>query len=185
MSFEESLIRNASPTLASIKTANLYSFRFNSLEECLDTISRFNKMMNRKGIYIELVKNTGSFYLIYVYRKTHLLRAFEDEGIVNFLSEYGYSSEAGLQDKIDLLKTRLRGEKAFPHEIGVFLGYPLEDVKAFIEKKGNKCKLCGEWKVYHDEETARYLFCQYKHCRDMYIKEYKEGKRFGDMLVSA
>lgn len=56
MGFEESLIRNAAPTLAGIKTANLYNFRFKNLRECIESIHRMNKRLNQKGIYIKLMK---------------------------------------------------------------------------------------------------------------------------------
>jgi len=185
MSFEESLVWHASPTLASIKTANLYSFRFHNKVECLETIRRFNELMNEKGICIELLKYTGDFYLIYVYRKSHLQKVISDRDVKDFLKRYSYPTNNNISDHIESLRWRLKTEKDFPHEIGIFLGYPIEDVKAFIETKGCNSVLCGDWKVYHDEDTARCLFCKYKHCREMYIKVYREGRRFIDMLVSA
>jgi len=185
MSFEESLVWHASPTLASIKIANLYSFRFQNTIECLETIQRFNELMNDKGIYIELLKNTGDLYLIYVYRKSHLQVVLSDRKVRDFLIKYSYSVDENITGLLETLRMRLNTEKDFPHEIGIFLGYPLEDVKAFIETKGCNSVLCGDWKVYHDEDTARCLFCKYKHCREIYIKVYKEGRRFIDMLVSA
>ena len=36
----------------------------------------------------------------------------------------------------------------FPHEIGVFLGYPLEDVVGFIRHRGKCFTCCGCWKSY-------------------------------------
>lgn len=185
MSFEESLVWHASPTLASIKIANLYSFHFGSERECFETIRRFNSFMNAKGIYIESLRNDGDSYLIYVYRKSHLQTALGDTRIQNFLGDYGYSGMQDVRETIETLRTKLEAKKDFPHEIGIFLGYPLEDVEAFIDTKGKKCILCGDWKVYHDEETARCLFCKYKHCREIYVKVYKAGRRFRDMLVSA
>lgn len=185
MSFEESLVWHASPTLASIKIANLYNFRFQSTNECIETLRSFNLLMNKKGIYIELLKNTGDFYLIFVYRKSQLQEVISDRDVNEFLKRYGYPSNNNLSDYIESLKRRLNIEKDFPHEIGVFLGYPLEDVKAFIEKKGCCSVLCGDWKAYGDEEAAKCIFCKYKHCREIYIKVYREGRRFADMLVSA
>jgi len=185
MSFEESLVRHASPTLASIKMANLYSFRFRSMEECRSTIQHFNTIMNAKGIFIELMRNAGDFYLIYVYRKSQLQRALKDGEVRRFMAGYGYSSKHTPEECIELLKDRLNAEEGFPHEIGVFLGYPLKDVKSFIASEGKHCVLCGEWKVYHDEETAKCLFCKYRHCKEMYVKVYRAGRSFRDMLVSA
>ena len=183
MSFEESLVWHASPTLASIKIANLYSFRFQSSRECLETILRFNRLTNEKGIYIELLKNSGDLYLIFVYRKSFLQKAVGGGKNRDFLVECGYPCDGNLQDYLHILKQRINLEKNFPHEIGVFLGYPLEDVKAFISAGGSRPVLCGDWKVYTDAEKAKNLFCKYRHCKETYIKVYKAGRRFSDMLV--
>lgn len=43
---------------------------------------------------------------------------------------------------------RLQRFEAFPHEIGLFLSYPPEDVRGFIEHKGHESKCEGCWKVY-------------------------------------
>ena len=60
---------------------------------------------------------------------------------------------------------RLEGEE-FPHEIGLFLGYPPEDVEGFCRYQGQNYKLCGRWKVYGDREAACRRFQRYDHCRD-------------------
>jgi len=185
MSFEESLIVHASPTLASIKVSNLYSFTFDSIEDCYRTISKFNAMMNPKGIYIELLKNAGDFYLIYVYRKSQLQSIIRDKNNQTFLEIFGYSALFDLHGYLKVLKKKLCEEKKFPHEIGVFLGYPLEDVKAFIRTEGQNCAVCGEWKAYHDEKSAECMFFKYRHCKEVYLKVYGEGRKLSDMLVSA
>lgn len=43
--------------------------------------------------------------------------------------------------------------KNFPHEIGIFLGYPLDDVIGFIEHK--PYYLVGDWKVYQNVNEAK------------------------------
>jgi hypothetical protein len=43
----------------------------------------------------------------------------------------------------------------FPHEIGLFLGYPPEDVAAFIENDGKNYACRTHWKVYHEPDAAR------------------------------
>lgn len=53
----------------------------------------------------------------------------------------------------------------FPHEVGLFLSYPPEDVKGFIDHRTNNFKCAGLWKVYGDEEKARSLFAKYKNAR--------------------
>lgn len=185
MSFEESLVTHASPTLASIKVANLYNFKFSSMKECESSVKHFNSIMNAKGIFIEFMKIQRGTYLIYVYRESQLKRLLKDPGVVEFLRQYGYMELETVEDYVAILKSRLYSEEKFPHEIGVFLGYPLADVKSFIKSKGKNFLACGDWKVYHDVATAKCQFCKYKRCREIYIKVYKTGRRIKDMLVSA
>ena len=69
---------------------------------------------------------------------------------------------------------RLRRESDFPHEVGLFLGYPPRDVEGFIREKARRAKCTGAWKVYGDEEVARKTFALYKRCtracRDDYLR---------------
>ena len=52
----------------------------------------------------------------------------------------------------------------FPHEVGLFLGYPYDDVMAFIEHEGRDYLCCGCWKVYSHREQAEACFERYKRC---------------------
>ena len=77
------------------------------------------------------------------------------------------------------------GEGGFPHEIGLFLGYPLQDVLGFIENRGQGSKLVGTWKVYGDEEAARRTFARYKKCTAVYSRCLKEGTPLEKLAVRA
>ena len=43
----------------------------------------------------------------------------------------------------------------------MFLGYPPEDVKAFIKQNGKGAVLCGYWKVYSNIKKAQLQFLMY------------------------
>ena len=45
--------------------------------------------------------------------------------------------------------------------MGIFLGYPLEDVKGFIEFNGKESLYVGYWKVYSKLEEKLALFQKY------------------------
>lgn len=68
------------------------------------------------------------------------------------------------------IKERIRQLEDFPHEIGLFLSYPIEDVLGFIENRGKNYILNGYWKVYGNEEEARKSFFKYRKCTDVYHK---------------
>ena len=65
--------------------------------------------------------------LVYVYRPARVARLLAAPHMLDFLAGEGYTP--GTADELlDQLAERLCCEGDFPHEIGVFLGYPLADV---------------------------------------------------------
>ena len=80
----------------------------------------------------------------------------------------GYNIDSSLDEMIARLKERFFHKTEFPHEIGLFLGYPIEDVKGFRKFGGSDCKMCGYWKVYDDVEQARRIFDSYDKCQRVY-----------------
>ena len=79
----------------------------------------------------------------------------------------------------------MNSSKTFPHEIGVFLGYPLEDVIGFIKNSGQNSICTGCWKVYYNECEALKLFKRYKKCREVYQRLFKQGKTVLQLTVAA
>lgn len=83
---------------------------------------------------------------------------------------------------VELVRRLNRGED-FPHEIGLFLGYPAEDVSGFI-RHGARCAKCvGTWKVYGDEESARKKFALYQKCTRLYCEAYRKHNNLDRLLV--
>ena len=73
-------------------------------------------------------------------------------------------------------------KKDFPHEIGVFLGYPIEDVKGFIESPHSGYKTVGTWKVYSNEECAAKTFEQYRRCSQNICQKMVSGFDLADIF---
>lgn len=72
-------------------------------------------------------------------------------------------------------------EQPVPHEIGYFLGYPISDVRGFIEHEGRDFLCCGCWKVYADVRSAQYRFARYKRCTRRAIRLYNAGVSIVDL----
>ena len=94
------------------------------------------------------------------------------------LSLCGYPSDCDVDSYIDFLSKRIRASEEFPHEIGIFLGYPIEDVEGFIENRGENFKICGYWKVYGCPEKAKYIFSNYEKCRKFLSNRLNDGVDF-------
>lgn len=67
---------------------------------------------------------------------------------------------------------------AFPHEMGIFLEYPVKDVEAFIKNEGEYYIFCGYWKVYHNPNEARKKFIEYDAAKDQLIRMLAEKESF-------
>ena len=76
-------------------------------------------------------------------------------------------------------------EQDYPHEIGLFLGYPLSDVIGFIENKGWNYTCCGCWKSYGDPEKAQAYFDLCRRCTSRYCELYAGGVSVLHFVVAA
>ncbi|WP_347993865.1 DUF3793 family protein [uncultured Eubacterium sp.] len=191
--FEQELIEHCSPTLASIKAASLFTYTYKSLKELHVRVTYWNSKMKRKGITFDILsENVGvNKALIYVYRRADLEKILNREDIKKFLLQQGYLADDGINVSVNceniILQLKKKFEKLnqFPHEIGIFLGYPIGDVKGFIENHGCNCKCTGYWKVYCNEEEATKTFRKYKKCRDIYMNLWISGRSVMQLTVAA
>ena len=119
--------------------------------------------------------------LLYVYRPKKLEDDIKNEAARDILEKRGYQCEKPGMCVTRLMKL-LREGGEFPHEIGLFLGYPPEYVEGFIENS-HECKMSGFWKVYGDVHSAELLFNKYKKCTKVYCEQWKNGKTIERLTV--
>ena len=129
---EKLLALHSSPAICGIKASNLICIDFN--ESIYKEIEELNNLFPKLRFYV--LKKTSSKVLILVYRKTVFEKIMLNGEKLNFLANIGYDTTS-IDNMLKKLKNRLTGDD-FPHEIGVFLGYDLDDIKAFIG--GEKCR---------------------------------------------
>ena len=154
---EDYLIRNCAPTLAGIKTGSIFTCPFETREAFLDFIRKINKRLCGKGLRLLPLRFSAQKALVYLYRPAKLKRDLSHTAARKLLHQYGYDTACCEKCVMHLIR-KLRSQEEFPHEIGLFLGYPPEDVHGFIENNACCCKCTGCWKVYGDEEAARKKF---------------------------
>ena len=80
---------------------------------------------------------------------------------------------------------RIQLQMSFPHEVGLFLGYPAEDVEGFIENKGRDFACAGYWKVYANEKETRALFEQYSVCTHEFCTRLESGTSFPELVQAS
>ena len=184
MALEKLLVEYCAPTLASLKTANLFNCKYEKETELLESITYWNKQMSKKGIRIIVLRKKDQKALIYVCRLSELDKTFKNKETIQFLFQYGYEN-INTNSAIERLKVRCNASKEFPHEIGVFLGYPLEDVTGFINNTGKNFRYSGIWKVYGDEKEAEKRFYKYKKCTEIYTRLWNNGRSLWQPTVAA
>ncbi len=102
----------------------------------------------------------------------------------DFLFECGYESE-DMDAVLGRLAERFHEYKQnhadFPHEMGILFGYPLNDVRGFIENGGKNFKRSGYWKVYDDVAYADRIFALYESARKVALNLCGQGWRISDI----
>ena len=180
---ERVLLTHCAPTLAGLKCANLV--RLTGPRAELEAATQaWRATLAPRGVHVRTARWDGDSALLYLYREGHLQREWEKPGAADFLRRHGYEPSAAVQENVELLLRRIARRPCFPHEIGLFLGYPLEDVQGFIENCGKNYRLCGCWKVYGDPQAALRCFARYEKCARVYLQCYRGGHSLSRLTVA-
>lgn len=182
--FEKYLIKNCAPTLASLKTGSLFNCAVCDGCELRNDLSVWGGALYSSGVRLFLLKEDEKSALIYVYRESALNKILSDSRVRGFLKKCGYDDFSGAA-ALEKLRERFYLGGGFPHEIGVFLGYPLGDVIGFIQNSGKNCKCAGCWKVYCDECSAKKTFKKFKKCTEVYTRLWNDGRTVLELTVAA
>ena len=178
---DQLIATHASATLANLKSGSLFSSPIQKGENVYETFRTLNKRFKKKGLRIIPLKITNKNVLVYLYRPEKLQEELNDKDIKKFLSNYGYNCNDEIK-AVSHLATRVKNNLEFPHEIGLFLGYPLEDVNGFIQNK-QESKMIGYWRVYGDVEKAKQRFDMYKKCTDIFTTNLKRNITLEEMTI--
>ncbi len=180
---EEFVISQCSPTMAGLKTGNLFSCPAEDSETLRDSIRRLNAALVPRGARILPIKRMRGRVLCYMYRPEKLKQDLSDELAQSILAALAYP--VGNADRcVAELCRRLQRDAAFPHEVGLFLGYPVGDVDGFIRLGARSAKCVGTWKVYGDVASAQRKFDLYQKCTRVYREAYRKHNSFDRLVVS-
>ena len=179
---EEMIVRHCSPTLAGLKTGSLFRCPCKCPRQLREDIRRLNRRLAHKGIHFLPLKFDDKGALIYVYRPKKLGEDLKNALAESLLEMQGYVWQKPAQCIAKLAK-RLSESGDFPHEIGLFLGYPPEDVHGFIHQGPHCCKCTGCWKVYGNEEEAQRTFARYNKCTPEYLRQLTTGNTIERLTV--
>ncbi|WP_270819728.1 DUF3793 family protein [[Eubacterium] hominis] len=180
--FEELLAMYCAPVLKFKKIANMFHVNREQFIHLNKLIKIFKSKLQKFEIDFYLFQIDSQLITVYVYRKKALLLHLSNSTIKLFLAKYGYPLSNDLAELFKYLNYRLNSENGYPHEIGIFLGFPLNDVKGFI--LNYPCYHVGYWKVYSNVENAIQLFKQFDKCRDELLNGIYSGRRIENLLMA-
>ena len=155
----------------------------NQIAELTAEIRELNRILVPKGLRLLPLRYQDHTALLYLYRPAELRVDLKDQLAEALLADAGYSGKSSEQCVAYLAK-RFRSGGEFPHEVGLFLSYPPQDVRGFIENHAVNYKCAGLWKVYGDEALARRLFDKFRKCTDIYCALWRAGSGIDQLAVA-
>ena len=179
---DQYIAKYCAPTLAGIKTGSLFTAAYTDREMLARELRELNGVLTRHGLRAIPLRYSKRRALIYLYRPAALSQDLCMPEAASILREKGYGgTDPGLC--LRRLIRQFRETDEFPHEIGLFLSYPPEDVRGFMENPHRGYKCVGFWKVYGDRERAERTFTRYRRCTEAFCRATATGKRLDNLIV--
>ncbi|MBQ9279298.1 MAG: DUF3793 family protein [Lachnospiraceae bacterium] len=176
------VVKHCSPTLAGLKTGSLFSVSGESRETINNDLRALNEVLRKKGLRIIPLRYTNKYVLIYLYRFKRLKEDLMRPETRKILCNKGYNCSNPDMCVAQLVE-HLKNDKDFPHEIGLFLGYPEKDVKGFMKNPDEGVMCMGCWKVYGDVEEAKRTFQIFNRCTEWYCHAINHGRTLEQLIV--
>jgi len=121
-------------------------------------------LVRESGLQSRVLADRGTSILLLLYRTDALRELLARKSVRVILSRAGYREPHDLEKTLRELQSRLAGDR-FPHEIGVFLGYPLKDVVGFLGWPGVSFTCQGPWKIFGNPKESLRLAARHRLCR--------------------
>ena len=202
--FERKLLVHCSPVIAGLKPANMFSCPIQCTPRCgsarcaslsllgfLTALEVCSSRLLPADVHIAVLAQREKGMLLLVYRPGLLHDAVNEPRAAAFLRALGYEPcdvhrcIATLSQRIARSDAAAKHERRclFPHEVGLFLGYPYDDVRGFMDNAGQDCLASGCWKVYARERDAADCFCRYKQCTRDCRAAYERGAALAELAA--
>lgn len=162
---EIQLALQCAPLIMGLKVSNLLIFEKKK-------VSHINDILKNTDISYSVLLTRGDKMILLLYKINELEKYLSNKDVINMLKELGYS-KFKLEDILSKFRLRYKktitDKKDFPHEMGLLLGYPIEDVRGFIENNGKNFLYSGYWKVYENMQQKIDMFNEYELAKEKLI----------------
>ena len=121
-------------------------------------------LLEESGLKVRVLADRGSSLLLLLYSHDALKTLLAQKSVHVILGKAGYRAPDDFEGVLSELAKRAAGE-GFPHEIGVFLGYPLKDVVGFMGWAQLSFTCQGPWKIFGNPVQSLQLAEHHRICR--------------------
>jgi len=174
------LALQCAPVISGIKISNLLTIPAKSLRE-------LSVVLKKTELSFRILYPGRERLVILIFREAKLREYLSREEVMAFIYKCGYETSDISKIFPVFVKRYMRYmelKQDFPHELGLFLGYPIEDVEGFIKENGKNYLYSGYWKVYKDTELKIRLFKDYERVQTEIVRLLYEGLDIMDIITN-
>ncbi|WP_461809926.1 DUF3793 family protein [Faecalimonas sp.] len=177
---ETQLALQCAPLITGLKISNL-------LIVSVENERQVKEIIGKSGLSYYKMLQTEKKVTYLLFRRKQLEEFLCRKEIRQFFQQEGYSVfEFGKILKTFQMRyaTYMKEGGVFPHEMGLLLGYPLEDVKGFMENEGRCFLYAGYWKVYENMTEKLKLFHKFEVAKETLIFLVYNGVHMEEIMTS-
>ena len=159
------------PLIAGLKMANLLMVE-------PDQMVQVHRLLRGSGLSYFVVAAGSGKTAVLLYQRSSLEQYLKRPCVWEIFASLGYDRQC-LGKLLYAFRLRyeayLQKKGGFPHEMGLLLGYPVEDVEGYMKYQGKQCLWSGEWKVYAYPGEKKALFASFDKAREELICKLHQG----------
>lgn len=175
----EQIAVQCAPLLAGLKPSNLLIIPMG-----MEAVLRHSLRGTRIALYLLSEYDGKQVFLLY--KVNELIVYLTEQNVQRLLLDLGYEGGElySLLQRVSKKYTAHKQEKeAFPHELGLLLGYPAVDVKGFMEQAGKNFLYSGYWKVYGNVRETVLLFKKFGRAKEYVVRLVKQGYSIAEIMA--
>lgn len=176
------LMLESSEVLGGVKPANLISL-VNRTRPCGRNLYQLWQSHHDElstllaNVSFKVLQTKERALLLFCYNPDLLEAHLNHPGIRVLLKKAGYDTTLSSESLLRELCHRFEKTGVFPHEIGLFIGYPAKDVAAFMGLVKLPFACQGPWKIYGNPAQSLNLADQHRCCRQKMAAILASGDR--------
>lgn len=168
---EAQLACQCAPVITGLKASNL-------LITSSSNVKVLHRILKDSDISYFILFSGEDETVILLLNRYQLELFLKEKNVVRLLRCFGYPG-TGIGRQLFRLKKRYTeyrsGKSGFPHEMGLFLAYPMEDVIGFIENDGQNSQYSGYWKVYGNMDEKLKIFKEFDRAKESLMRAIARG----------